>query len=155
MPLLPRTSDFITQLAALCLALACLVFAGYKVIMLKGMDNPPPDMGLNFPPLKRKIITDEPILVDRMTTGSIDASAEDKAGRPRQPYTSDVPIQDYRLLKVMNGLAFVEVQTLRGKEIMLLAKGTILPGAGAVQQIARINGRWTLTAGDVTLQQTQ
>ena len=120
---------------------------------LNGMENPPADMGLNFPPPKRKIITDEPVLVDSLTTGSFDPSVDNNASRPLQPYAADAPIQDYRLLKVMNGLAYVEIETLRGKDIKLLSEGSFLPGAGTVQQIFRLNGQWTLIAGDVTLRQ--
>ena len=148
-----RVTDLITQLAALCLALICLAFAGYKVMKLNGMENPPADMGLNFPPPKRKIIMDEPVLVDSLTTGSFDPSADNTASRPLQAYATDTPIQDYRLLKVTNGLAYVEMETLRGRDIQLLAEGSFLPGAGTVQRIVRIDGRLTLIAGDVTLQQ--
>ena len=148
-----RNTDLITQLAALCLALICLAFASYKVMKLNGMENPPADMGLNFPPPKRKIITDEPVLVDSLTTGSFDPFVDNNASRPLQPYAADAPIQDYRLLKVMNGLAYVEIETLRGKDIKLLSEGSFLPGAGTVQQIFRLNGQWTLIAGDVTLRQ--
>lgn len=148
-----RNTDLITQLAALCLALICLAFASYKVMKLNGMENPPADMGLNFPPPKRKIITDEPVLVDSLTTGSFDPSADNTSSRPLQPYAADAPLQEYRLLKVMNGLAYVEIETLRGKDIKLLSEGSFLPGAGTVQQIFRLNGQWTLIAGDVTLRQ--
>lgn len=154
-PAASRRSDLFTQMAALALAVTCAVFAGYKVMKLNGIENPPADMGLNFPAPKRRIITDDSILVDDLTTGSIGPVTEESAPpwRPLQPYTSEVPLQDYRLIQVINGMAFVEVRTLRGKEVKTLTAGSHLPGAGPVTRISRIDGRWTLVAGEVTLVQ--
>lgn len=154
-PASSRRSDLVAQIAALALAVTCAVFAGYKVMKLRGMENPPPDMGLNFPAPKRKIITDDSILVDSLTTGSIGPAVKESPSphRPLQPYTSEAPLQDYRLIQVINGMAFVEVRTLRGKEVRLLTEGVHLPGAGTVTRISRRDGRWTLQAGDVTLLQ--
>lgn len=149
----PRFTDALTYFFAVGLAATCIAFAGYKVIKLHGMENPPADMGLNFPPPKRKMITDDSILVDPLTTGSTagNSDAPEKPGRILQPYTAEAPIQDYRLLTVIDGVGFVEVLTLRGKEIIPLAVGAKLPGAGRVDRIGIRDGRWTLVAGDVTL----
>jgi hypothetical protein len=154
-PAATRRSDLFTQMAAVALAVTCAAFAGYKVMKLNGIETPPPDMGLNFPAPKRRVITDDSVLVDDLTTGSIGPVAEESAPPPRplQPYTSEAPLQDYRLIQVINGMAFVEVRTLRGKEVRTLTAGSHLPGAGAVTRISRIGGRWTLVAGDVTLVQ--
>ena len=147
-------TDALTYVFAVSLAATCIAFAGYKVIKLRGMENPPADMGLNFPPPKRKTITDDSVLVDPLTTGSTASDSEVRArpGRILQPYTSDAPIQDYRLLTVIDSVGFVEVLTLRGKEIMPVAVGARLPGAGRVDSIGIVDGRWTLVAGSVTLQ---
>lgn len=152
-PAATRHSDLPTQIAALILALICAGFAGYKVMKLRGIENPPADMGLNFPPPRRKIITDDSILVDSLTTGSIGPATEQAAPPPRplQPYSAETPLRDFRLIQVINGMAFVEVHTLRGKEIRPLTEGTVLPGAGTVTRIFRDNGRWTLVAGETTL----
>ncbi len=149
----PKVADALTYALAVCLAAGCIVFASYKVLKLRAMDNPPADMGLNFPPPKRKMITDDAVLVDPLTTQSAMPAGIAPVGRTRvaQPYAADAPIQDYRLLTVIDGVAFVEVLTLRGKEIRPISVGTRLPGAGTVEHIARSNGRWTLIAGDVTL----
>ena len=149
----PRTTDALAYALAVGLAAGCIVFAGYKVVVLRSMENPPADLGLNFPPPKRKVITDDAVVIDPLTTQST-APIAAVPGRPLrvvQPYAAEAPIQDYRLLTVIDGVAFVEVLTLRGKEIRPISVGTRLPGAGPVERIARSNGRWTLVAGDVTL----
>ncbi len=46
---LPKVTDLIAYALAFGLAAACLSFAGYKIVKLRGMENPPADMGLNFP----------------------------------------------------------------------------------------------------------
>lgn len=148
-----RITDALTYIFAVGLAATCIAFAGYKVLKLRSMENPPADMGLNFPPPKRRMITDDTILVDPLTTGSTGGTSEmpEKPGRILQPYTAESPIHDYRLLTVIDGVGFVEVLTLRGKQIMPLAAGARLPGAGRVDSIGIVDGRWTLIAGDVTL----
>lgn len=150
-----RLTDLLTQALALGLAAACLFLAGYKVIALRNMENPPADMGLNFPEPKRKVITDDTILADPMPTNAVTRVGVDAVAGARvlQPYGSEAPIQDYRLLTVIDGVAFVEVLTLRGKQVMPLALGARLPGAGSVTQIEKRQGRWVLLAGEVKLVQ--
>ncbi len=148
-----KVTDALTYFFAVSLAASCIAFAGYKVIKLRGMEDPPADMGLNFPPSKRKIITDDTILVDPLTTSTTSRESADpgRPGRVLQPFTAEAPIQDYRLLTVIDGVAFVEVLTLRGKEIMPVSVGGRLPGAGPVERIGMDDGRWILIAGDVKL----
>jgi hypothetical protein len=148
-----KVTDALTYCFAVSLAAGCIAFAGYKVIKLRGMENPPADMGLNFPPSKRKIITDDAVLVDPLTTGTTgrESASRDEPGRVLQPYTAEAPIREYRLLTVIDGVAFVEVLTLRGKEIMPMSVGARLPGAGRVERIGMDDGRWSLVAGDVKL----
>ena len=149
----PKVTDALAYALAVGLAATCIAFAGYKVLKLRSMDNPPADMGLNFPPPKRKMTTDDSVEVDPLTTQSTAPAAAARVSRPRvvQPYVAEAPIQEYRLLTVIDGIAFVEVLTLRGKEIRPISVGSRLPGAGPVERIDRINGRWTLIAGDVKL----
>ena len=155
MPVNPSSkfADLLTYALAICLAAGCFAFASYKVIMLRGMDDPPPDLGLNFPPPKRKLITDDSILVDPLTTQSVQPVPRDAAppSRALQPYTSEVPVESYKLLAVIDGVAFVEMKTFRGKDIVPLTAGSRLPGAGRVESIERRNGRWLLVAGDVRI----
>lgn len=147
-----KFTDLVTQAAVFTLAAACLALAAYKVIQLRNMGDVPADMGLNFPEPKRKIITDDAIEADKMPTGSIDGTGSSESKwTPRQPYFSEAPIQDYRLLAVIGGVAFVEVLTLKGKEVLPMVIGTRLPGAGTVQHIELRDGRWVLSAGDVKL----
>ena len=152
-PISTKITDALTYLFAVSLAATCIAFAGYKVIKLQGMENPPANMGLNFPPPKRKMITDDSILVDPLTTGSTagDSLSAEEGARILQPYRPEAPIQEYRLLAVIDGVGFVEVLTLRGKEILPVIAGARLPGAGEVESIGVVDGRWTLVAGDVTL----
>lgn len=148
-----KLTDALTYAFAVGLAASCIAFAGYKVLALQAIDNPPADMGLNFPAAKRKVITEDTILFDPMPTNSIaDAAGEvESPDRILQPYTDDAPIRDYRLLTVIDDVAFVEVLTLRGRNIMAMNRGAFLPGAGPVEAITYINGRWTLVAGEVRL----
>jgi len=134
-----KLTDAATQVVALALAAGCLFFAGYKVVKLRNMENPPPDMGLNFPEPKRKIITDDSILVDPLTTESISASGQvsGHGGRILQPYTNEAPIQDYRLLTGIDGVAFVEVLTLHGREVMPLEPRTVSWNQKGDSQISR------------------
>jgi hypothetical protein len=147
-----KMTDALTYALAIGLAAGCVAFAGYKVVSLRMMENPPADLGLNFPPPKRKLITDDTILVDPISVQSI-TPAED-AGPPRpalQPYTNDAPVVSYKLLTVIDGVAFVEIATFRGREIRPVALGAKLPGAGAITRIERIGGRWILLAGAIKL----
>jgi hypothetical protein len=148
-----RLSDLITQIILLCVAIACAVFAGYKVIKLSGMENPPADMGLNFPKPKRKVISDETILVDPTITRSIaPAPAQtQRARRPLQPYVRN-RVADFRLLAVFDGVAFVEVMSAEGISVVPVTQGARLPGAGVVERIEKVDGSWRLVAGSTTLE---
>ncbi len=158
MPILdsPKAGDVITYMLAVALAAGSIGFASYKVIKLRNMEDPPADLGLNFPPPKRKIIIDPGIDIDNLATNSITPAPAD--GRPaapgqiRQPYSSEfTPVEGYRLLTVIDGVAFVELRTFRGKEIVPVTQGAKLRGAGTVDIVAREGGRWTLVAGDLRL----
>ena len=148
-----RWPDILANVLSFALAASCTVFAGYMIIRLNGMENPPADMGLNFPPAKKKIIIDDSILVDPVTTGTADALDEPAArpGRPLQPYTSKSPVMGHRLLAVVDGIAFVEITRVTGKEIAALSTGSDLPGAGSILAITRKGSRWELLAGETRL----
>jgi hypothetical protein len=147
-----RLSDTVTYVISVALAAGCIIFAGYKVIALQRMENPPADLGLNFPPPKRKIITDDSILVDPASTQATSPLLQESGDpRPLQPYTSQAPVESYRLLTVIDDVAFVEIKTYRGKDILPLTAGAQLPGAGPVERIERVGGRWSLAAGDLNL----
>ena len=55
-----RFTDIITYVLSLTLAAGVVAFAAYKVVALNGMENPPANLGLNFPAPKRKVIMDAP-----------------------------------------------------------------------------------------------
>ena len=151
----PKAGDIVTYSLAVALAAGSIGFAGYKVILLRSMENPPADLGLNFPPPKRKIIIDPGIDIDQLTTNSITPAPDSGPVRPapvRQPYSSEfTPVEGYKLLTVIDGVAFVELKTFRGKEIVPVTQGARLRGAGTVDLVAKEGGRWTLVAGDLRL----
>lgn len=155
MPGAPMTklSDILTYVLSVALAVGSVAFASYKVIALNRMENPPVNLGLNFPPPKRKIITDEGAAADPLITQTITSGDGNAASvvRPVQPYSSEAPVESYRLLTVIDGVAFVELKTFRGKEIVPVSQGARLPGAGPVSRIERAGRSWVLTAGEVRL----
>ena len=51
-----KFTDIITYVLSLSLAAGVIAFAAYKVVVLNGMENPPANLGLNFPAPKRKVI---------------------------------------------------------------------------------------------------
>ena len=53
-----KFTDIITYVLSLSLAAGVIAFAAYKVVALNGMENPPANLGLNFPAPKRKVIMD-------------------------------------------------------------------------------------------------
>lgn len=152
-PLASRLADLAINALFIAFAGACGIFAGYMVIRLNAMDNPPANMGLNFPPAQKRIITGDSIEVDRLTTQSTDrrGGAPPVEARPLQPYSRQSPVIGQRLLAVVDGLAFVEVTRVTGKEIVMLGKGGDLPGAGPVEWIERVDGRWRIKAGETLL----
>ena len=147
-----KLPDLAVNVLAFILAGSCSYFAGHMILRLQGMENPPPDMGLNFPPPKKKSIIDEPVLVDPRETGAIDPAASDRRGSVAQPYTKDSPVLERHLLMVIDDIAFVEVTRLAGKNIMPLGVGSELPGAGTIERIEKVNGRWRLIAAGEILQ---
>ena len=148
-----KTSDILTYALSLALAGSVIAFAAYKVVVLNGMENPPANLGLNFPPAKRKIITDPAAVADPLitrSTGPVSPGAGD-VGQPGQggagPYA-------YELLTVVDGVAFVAVDSPDQKTLVPVSVGTKLPGGLTVDSIRRRNGRWALTAGGLTLDQS-
>lgn len=141
--------DWAVTGAFIAFAGSCGVFAGYMIVRLNSMENPPANMGLNFPPPKKRVITDGAVEVDSMTTQSrtaLDAPGETE--RVLQPYSRHSPVLGLRLLAVIDGLAFVEVTRVTGKEILPVQRGFDIPGAGRVEWIEPIDGRWQMKAGE-------
>jgi len=146
-----KFSDILTTLLALVFAGSCAAFAGYKIFILQGLENPPADMGLNFSPPPKKVITDEPPRADFLTTGSISGEPTSDP-LPVQALGGESPVLGYRLLTVIDSMALVRVNRVAGQEIMALTVGEHLPGAGAIRRIERSEGRWRLVANGITLQ---
>ena len=134
------------------LAGGCSFFAGYMILRLQGMENPPADMGLNFPPAKKKMITDQPVEADPQVTNSIDRDTGATGGTAVQPYTRQSPVLERHLLAVADGIAVVRVVRADRTEILPLGIGAELPGAGTIRRIERSSGGWRVVADDAVLE---
>ena len=66
-----RIADTLAYVLSVALAAAVIAFAAYKVIRLNGMEDPPANMGLNFPPPKRKVIIDNSLAADPIVTRTL------------------------------------------------------------------------------------
>jgi hypothetical protein len=142
-----RFTDIITYVLSLTLAAGVVAFAAYKVVVLNGMENPPANLGLNFPAPKRKVIMDAPS-ADPLTTQALPQPS--RAGRAR-PGEGD--LHAYELLTVVDGVAFVAINSDQGKMLVPVVVGSTLPGGLTVTDLRRRGGRWSLVAGDLTLEQ--
>lgn len=140
-----KFTDVVTYVLSLTFAGAVLAFAAYKVVALNGMENPPANLGLNFPAAKRKVIMDSPP-ADPLTTQSLPGAAS--AGPSRAG-----GLQRYELVTVVDGVAFVAVDAGAGKTLVPVAVGSQLPGGLTVTDIRRRGGRWALVAGNLRLEQ--
>lgn len=139
-----KFTDVITYVLSFTFAAAVIAFAAYKVVALNGMENPPANLGLNFPAAKRKVIMDGPA-ADPLTTQSLPPSAS----RGTAP---DDDLHAYELVAVIDGVAFVAVDAGAGKTLVPVAVGSQLPGGLMVTAITRRGGRWSLVAGNLTLE---
>jgi len=144
-----KFSDVITYVLSLTLAAGVIAFAAYKVTVLNGMDNPPANMGLNFPAPRRKVIMDGLPGADPITTQSLPPTMEQPSPRETQG-----GLQAYSLLTVVDGVAFVAVDTDAGKTLVPVTVGSTLPGGLTISAIRRQEGRWRLVAGNLTLEQS-
>lgn len=146
----------LTYVLSVALAAGVMAFAAYKVIKLNGMEDAPSNMGLNFPPAKRKLIMDAVSpRADPLTTQSL-ATAQDRSGIDSvrggsEPVTG--PAQSYELLAVVDGVAFVEVGLARGQMLVPVTVGSVLPGGFRIEAIERRQGRWRLVAGSLEIEQ--
>ncbi|MFN4141001.1 hypothetical protein [Aestuariivirga sp.] len=142
-----RFSDVLTYALSVALALGVAAFAAYKVDKLSRMENPPANMGLNFPPLKRRVIMEEAGDADPLITRSTGLALEQ--GAPARAYRI---ARSFDLLAVVEGVALVAVESSHSRNIVPVKTGEFLPGGFRVDEIARRNGRWVLKAGSLTLE---
>lgn len=152
-----RFTDRLTYVLSVALAVSVIAFAAYKVVKLSRMEDPPANMGLNFPPPKRKVILDPESSSDPITTETITLSSPRRVeNRPGAWSSAGGPADhSYELLAVVDGVAFVEVGFSERKALMPATIGTVLPGGLRVKAIERRNGRWVLVAGKFTLEQVR
>ncbi len=145
-----KISDILTYALSLALAGAVIAFAAYKVMALNGMENPPANLGLNFPPLKPRVITDGGLGADPLITRSLTPASPDSDDEP----TGGGGVLAYELLTVVDGVAFVAVDSPDQKMLVPVTVGSRLPGGPLVDSIRRKNGRWHLVAGKLRLDQS-
>lgn len=144
-----KFTDIITYVLSLALAGGVIAFAAYKVVALNGMDNPPANLGLNFPAPRKKVIMEGASGADPLTTRSIDR-ADDAAPLP----AGNDRLQAYELLTVVDGVAFVAIDRDAEKTLLPVTVGSKLPGGLTVSAIKRQGGRWSLVAGNLRLEQS-
>ena len=147
-----KLQDLAINALAFVLAGGCSFFAGYMILRLQGMENPPADMGTNFPPARKKMITDEPVEVDPQVTNSIGRDTGAAGGAVVQPYTRQSPVLERHLLAVAGGIAIVRVVRADRTDILPLGVGSELPGAGTIRRIERGSGGWRVVADDAVLE---
>ena len=149
-----KLTDILTYVLSAALAIAVIGFAAFKIDALSRMENPPANLGLNFPPPKRKVITDMDAGADPITTRSLGPAP---AIRAVPPWSGPRPVTaggySYELLTVVDGVAFVTVDTADDKTLVPVSIGTRLPGGLRVQSISRRDGRWELVAGTLVIGQ--
>lgn len=147
-----KLTDILSYVLSVALAAGVITFAAYKVITLNGMENPPANMGLNFPPLKRKVVINEEAEADPIMTQSLGRAAASGARlTPGFTRADAQSISSYQLLAVVDGIAFIEVGLASGRILVPVTVGTTLPGGYRVESIEKHNGRWMLVAGSLTL----
>ena len=147
-----KLTDILTYVLSLVLAGGVIAFAAYKVVDLNAMENPPANMGLNFPAAKRKVIMEGPSATDPLTTQSLGA-ATPPLPRPDAAGAEEGGLYAYELLTVINGVAFVTVASARGQTLVPVTIGTKLPGGLTVEAISRRGGRWAMVAGNLLIEQ--
>ena len=152
-----RIADTLAYVLSVALAAAVIAFAAYKVIKLNSMENPPANMGLNFQPPKRKVIIDQTVAADPIVTRTLTPvlSSPARATAPAAGAGVTDAIQSYELLAVVDGVAFLEIDVARGKTLLPVSVGTVLPGGLRIEAIEQRDGRWVLVAGPVRLEKTE
>ncbi len=134
-------------IVALALAVVSGGFGGLMVVRLERMENPPDMMGLDFSSLRDDAAAD-PIQTGTIGRRQLPASPSQRreaavTGRPQNI--------DFRLLSVVDGVAFVEVQGPNGNELWPVNVGETLPGAGQVIAIDRDADRWRIRTTLMTI----
>ena len=147
-----KFTDSRTYVLSLALAAGVIAFAAYKVVALNGMDDPPANLGLNFPAPKRKVIMDGQA-GDTLTTQSLREAGPASASASASMDGAPGPLMTYELLTVVDGVAFVAVDGAAAKTLVPVTIGSRLPGGLTVSAMGRRNGRWWLAAGALRLDQ--
>ncbi|WP_421693135.1 hypothetical protein [Aestuariivirga sp.] len=148
-----KFTDILTYVLSFALAAGVSAFAAIKVIELDGMENPPANLGLNFPPAPRKVIMEGPDGTDPLTTQSLGTTGKRQSNRAPDLAAGAAGLSGYELLTVVDGVAFVSIASSQGKTLVPVIVGSRLPGGLTVDTISQRRGRWALVAGNLTLEQ--
>jgi hypothetical protein len=142
------SGDRLFTVAAVGLAAVSGGFGGLMVVRLERMENPPLMMGLDFSSLQ----ADAEVAADPIQTGTIGRTRTQAGGaagnRRRQQGPQSL---EFRLVSVVDGVAFVEVAGPGGTELWPVDVGATLPGAGQVTRISRDRDRWQLDTTTMTI----
>lgn len=146
-----QAGDRLFTFAAVALAVTSAGFGGAMVLRLESMKNPPAIMGLDFSKL-REIEGLPQQQGDPIITGSTGrVRPKPQAGQLRRSGTAGPAGLEFRLLSVIDGVAFVEVSGPSGKELWPVDEGAMLPGAGKVLGIRRDANRWQVSTSSLTI----
>ena len=150
-----KFTDILMYVLSFGLAAGVTTFATIKVVQLNGMENPPANLGLNFPPAPRKVIMEGPDGTDPLTTQSLGSSRTPRSRPASEAGGGTSQLYAYELLTVVDGVAFVSIASSEEKKLVPVIVGSRLPGGLIVGDIARRHGRWALVAGNLTLEQAE
>ena len=145
-----RATDLIVNTASAALAGGCAFFAGVMILRLENMEHPPADLGLNFKSMDKQQVAVDVEKADSQITGSTSRTAR-PAGTTAKLPRNEPAVLDFRLLSVIDGLAFVEVSGPGGKEIWPVGKDDMLPGAGRILKIEHDQNRWQVFAARMVI----
>lgn len=138
-------SDLLLNLAAGMLAFACVVFAGQMIRLRYEADQARQTARVGPPVLLSR---DAAVLASPEVTGAIDRA-------PRRGLalkgSHDPDAMTLSLLTVVDGVAYIDVRSVRGDEIWPVGEGGILPGAGRVLRISQRDGRWRVETVRMTI----
>jgi catechol 2,3-dioxygenase-like lactoylglutathione lyase family enzyme len=140
--------DRLFTIAALGLALVSAGFGSLMVVRLERMGNQPVPIGTDL----AGTAADEVAAADSIVTGTIGrvgpALPAGAIGRHRRQGPQAL---GFRLLSVVDGVAFVEVMGPDGNELWPVDIGATLPGAGQVTSISRDDNRWHVRTSVMTI----
>jgi hypothetical protein len=140
--------DRLFTILAVGLALTSGAFGGLMVVRLERMENPPVLMGIDFSSLQE----DAGAAADPIRTGTIVRSRPSpRSTGYRSARHGNTASLEFRLLSVVDGVAFIEVAGPDGRQLWPVDVGSELPGAGRVMRIERNDNGWSIHTPVITI----